>query len=77
MNLQREEWMTDAACAQVSPDLWFPGKNGDPNPAKKICGGCDVRAECLAYALRNNEDSGIWGGLSASQRAAYKKAAAA
>ncbi|WP_407672362.1 WhiB family transcriptional regulator [Parafrankia discariae] len=36
---------------------------GRPREAKRICSGCEVRAECLEYALENDERFGIWGGL--------------
>lgn len=36
--------------------------------AKNLCAGCPVRDECLSYALENDEQYGIWGGLTPSQR---------
>ncbi len=36
--------------------------------AKRICGECAVRGECLEYALRIREPHGIWGGLNESER---------
>ncbi|MGH7744327.1 MAG: WhiB family transcriptional regulator [Candidatus Dormibacteria bacterium] len=61
-------WHDNALCAQTDPEAFFPEK-GDPNmAAKKVCFRCDVRAECLEYALNNREHFGIWGGLSALQR---------
>ena len=41
--------------------------------AKKVCVGCDVRAECLEYALAHDERFGIWGGLSERERRKLKK----
>ncbi len=32
--------------------------------------GCEVRHECLEYALAHDERFGIWGGLSERERAA-------
>jgi hypothetical protein len=61
-----EPWMQDARCAQVSPDDFFPEK-GDrqaARDAKKICGSCPVRAQCLEFARRTNQRHGIWGGVS-------------
>ncbi|MDN5915126.1 MAG: WhiB family transcriptional regulator [Pseudonocardia sp.] len=40
----------------------------DSAPARAVCGGCPVRAECLEYALRVGEDFGIWGGLDEAER---------
>jgi WhiB family redox-sensing transcriptional regulator len=36
--------------------------------AKAICAMCDVRAECLDYALTIRELHGIWGGLTEAER---------
>ncbi len=66
--LQRPDWMGGALCAQIDPDLWFPEQGGTVRPAKELCGGCVVRAECLAYALAGDERFGIWGGLSERER---------
>jgi WhiB family redox-sensing transcriptional regulator len=35
--------------------------------------GCDVRGECLEYALEHDERFGIWGGLSERERRKFKK----
>jgi WhiB family redox-sensing transcriptional regulator len=70
-------WMRDALCAQSSPDLWFPeGSLHEVNAeARRICQRCPVIDECLAYALANNEDHGIWGGLAANERKLLKRRA--
>lgn len=36
--------------------------------AFQTCWGCPVREECLAYALEEREDFGIWGGIAARER---------
>lgn len=62
------DWMDDAACVGKPPEMFF-GAPGTEAAAKALCmGSCAVREECLDYALRNNEDHGVWGGLDASQR---------
>lgn len=73
--LPPERWMARAACATANPDAWFPEPGGSTVAVKKVCASCPVRAECLAYALRNGESEGVWGGLSARQlrRAREKK----
>lgn len=63
-----EDWQERALCAQVDPDAWFPEKGGSTREAKRICQGCDVRAECLEYALANTIRYGIWGGMSERER---------
>ena len=72
-----EDWTKDAACAQSDPDAWFPEKGGSTRQAKKICRSCDVIDECLAFALRNKERFGIYGGLSERERRPLMREAAA
>ena len=40
-----------------------------------MCLACEVRGECLEYALANDERFGIWGGLSERERRKLKKRA--
>jgi len=61
-------WQEKALCAETDPEAFFPEKGGSTREAKKICTGCEVRAECLEYALSNDERFGIWGGLSERER---------
>ncbi len=61
-------WRLDALCAETDPEAFFPEKGGSTREAKRVCTGCDVRAECLEYALANDERFGIWGGLSERER---------
>lgn len=53
----------------------FPEKGGSTREAKRVCVGCEVRVECLEYALANDERFGIWGGLSERERRKLKKRA--
>jgi WhiB family transcriptional regulator, redox-sensing transcriptional regulator len=68
-------WQTDALCAQTDPEAFFPEKGGSTRDAKKVCGACNVRAQCLEYALSNDERFGIWGGLSERERRRLRKRA--
>jgi len=61
-------WQVDALCAQTDPEAFFPEKGGSTRDAKRICTGCEVKAQCLDYALQNDERFGIWGGLSERER---------
>jgi WhiB family redox-sensing transcriptional regulator len=63
-----EDWTELALCSQIDPELFYPDKGGDTKPAKRICADCEVRAECLAYALQHGERFGVWGGLSERER---------
>ena len=66
-------WQSDALCAQTDPEAFFPEKGGSTRDAKKICATCEVRAQCLEYALQNDERFGIWGGLSERERRKLRK----
>ena len=68
-------WQTDALCAQTDPEAFFPEKGGSTRDAKKVCGACNVRSQCLEYALANDERFGIWGGLSERERRRLRKRA--
>ncbi|WP_179429924.1 WhiB family transcriptional regulator [Spelaeicoccus albus] len=68
-------WQDQALCAQTDPEAFFPEKGGSTREAKRVCSTCDVRAECLEYALANDERFGIWGGLSERERRKLKKRA--
>lgn len=68
-------WQSDSLCAQTDPEAFFPEKGGSTRDAKKICGSCEVRTECLEYALSNDERFGIWGGLSERERRKLRKRA--
>lgn len=68
-------WQSDALCAQTDPEAFFPEKGGSTRDAKRICTSCDVRAQCLEYALHNDERFGIWGGLSERERRKLKRRA--
>jgi WhiB family redox-sensing transcriptional regulator len=62
--------MSDARCAEVDPELFFPELDSlwRVAQAKKICGGCNVSEACLQYATDNKFKDGIWGGLSPTER---------
>jgi WhiB family redox-sensing transcriptional regulator len=68
-------WQERALCAQTDPEAFFPEKGGSTREAKKVCASCEVRAECLDYALANDERFGIWGGLSERERRKLKRRA--
>ena len=72
---EEPDWQERALCAQTDPEAFFPEKGGSTREAKRICSGCEVRAECLEYALANDERFGIWGGLSERERRRLRRAA--
>jgi WhiB family redox-sensing transcriptional regulator len=66
-------WQDQALCAQTDPEAFFPEKGGSTREAKRICVGCEVKQECLEYALMQDERFGIWGGLSERERRRLKR----
>ncbi|WP_329377594.1 WhiB family transcriptional regulator [Streptomyces sp. NBC_01716] len=68
MNAQLE-WSGRGACRAVDPDTLFV-QGQEQNRAKSVCLGCQVRTECLAYALDNREEFGVWGGMTERERRA-------
>lgn len=70
---QMPEWMERGVCGQTDPESFFPEKGGSTREAKAICERCPVAAECLDYAIDNDERFGIWGGLSERERRKVKK----
>jgi len=68
-------WQEQALCAQTDPEAFFPEKGGSTREAKRVCLSCEVRVECLEYALEQDERFGIWGGLSERERRRLKKRA--
>jgi WhiB family redox-sensing transcriptional regulator len=71
---EEPDWQERALCAQTDPEAFFPEKGGSTREAKRICSGCEVRAECLEYALAHDERFGIWGGLSERERRRLRRA---
>lgn len=64
-------------CASVGGDFWFPeredgGTNTEMVMAKSICRQCPHQVECAEWGIQN-EDFGIWGGLTESNRRAIRR----
>ena len=64
-----DDWAAEAACRTMDPDLLFV-QGAAQNRVKLICFGCPVRAECLADALDNQVEFGVWGGMTERERRA-------
>lgn len=74
--IDENHWRRDAACRSRPVYLFFPAR-GDHQTlaaAKKICGACFVRAECLQANL--DERDGVYGGLSGHERRTLREGAA-
>ncbi len=63
------DWTARAACLASDPDELFV-QGAEQNRAKALCRGCPVRTECLADALDNRVEFGVWGGMTERERRA-------
>jgi len=64
-----DDWALRAACRAEQPDQLFV-RGAEQNKAKQVCAGCPVRTECLAEALDNQIEWGVWGGMTERERRA-------
>jgi len=68
-----DNWKARAACRSMSPELFFPaGTTGvafeEITAAKEVCFSCDVRTDCLRFAVSSNQEFGVWGGTTEEER---------
>lgn len=61
-----EDWPLQAKCRGMNDALFPEGK--DQKRAKAVCMGCPVRPQCLAEALDNGIEWGVWGGMTERER---------
>lgn len=74
MSMAELEWQERGLCAQTDPEEFFPEKGGSTKAAKAVCVRCEVREECLEYALARDERFGIFGGYSERERRKLQRA---
>lgn len=60
-------WQAMGACRSAGNDTWFPDA-GHAAKALAGCSTCPVRRSCLAAALVDDEEHGVWGGTTEIQR---------
>lgn len=65
-------WMSRASCTRSHIDM-FPTDEVGRDHAKAVCEVCPVREPCGEYALNNDIDAGVWGGLSEADRRRIKR----
>ncbi|ALV37974.1 WhiB family transcriptional regulator [Streptomyces sp. NPDC101209] len=63
------DWSEQGLCRKADPDALFV-EGAEQNRAKALCNGCIVRTECLAYALDQRIEFGVWGGMTERERRA-------
>jgi WhiB family transcriptional regulator, redox-sensing transcriptional regulator len=67
-------WRDSASCLSVPAELFFPEPQGaSAVPALRVCGTCEVRAECLTEHM--DEQDGIYGGTTPNDRVRLREAA--
>lgn len=66
------QWAESGACRNTDPDALFV-QGAAQNRAKNVCLSCVVRTECLADALDNRIEFGVWGGMTERERRALLK----
>lgn len=64
-----QDWAASASCRDIEPDTLFV-RGAEQHQAKAICSGCPVKLECLAEALDNEIEWGVWGGMTERERRA-------
>jgi len=64
-----EDWAAVAACQGSRPDELF-AQGAQQHRVKQVCVTCPVRTECLAEALDNRIEWGVWGGMTERERRA-------
>jgi WhiB family transcriptional regulator, redox-sensing transcriptional regulator len=68
-------WQLQGRCRGLPSEVFFPetvsryGVRRREEDAKRICLDCPVLAKCRDYALRTPELHGVWGAMSAGERA--------
>jgi len=67
-----EQWALQGACIDAEPDALFV-RGAAQQLAKQVCMSCPVIAECLADALDNRTEFGVWGGMTERERRALLK----
>jgi WhiB family transcriptional regulator, redox-sensing transcriptional regulator len=72
------DWRAAGACLSADPDLFYPVATGTVavvqiRKAQQICAGCQVRHECLDFAVRTGEAHGVWGGTTPEERTRFRR----
>lgn len=66
--MSKFDWMDDALCKEVGPDLFLSDNTYDSKVAKKVCHRCVVVSACLSWAIENPEIQGVLGGTTQKER---------
>jgi WhiB family redox-sensing transcriptional regulator len=61
-------WQEHASCRTIPVELFFPLVEQEAEDAKAICQACQVREQCLEFAIDAGERFGVWGGFTPQER---------
>lgn len=67
------DWLAQARCQDRDAEIFFVRGAAKARRAQNICGSCTVRQECLEYAMSEEIEFGVWGGLTERQRRALAR----
>ena len=72
------DWRAAGACVTADPDLFFPvsgrgASAAQAERARRVCAGCQVRSQCLAFAMQTKSAEGIWGGTTPEERSRIRR----
>lgn len=69
--IREGHWTASASCGagRMAPDALFV-EGSAQREVRAVCAACPVRLECLADALDNRMDFGVWGGMTERERRA-------
>lgn len=74
LDLRPPEWQERAACQDIGFELYFTDISGtrssEERAAQKACETCEVRSQCLQFAVDNRIEYGVYGGMTARPRRA-------
>lgn len=69
MEFDQGDWRVRASCRDEDPDQLFV-RGAEQRKVRIVCLSCPVRTECLAEALDNRIEFGVWGGMTERERRA-------
>ena len=78
---EQGDWWRSAACQEADPEMFFPvspaGRGRDEAArAKAFCAACQVRRQCLQFALATHQAHGVWGGTTDEERRRHRRSRA-
>lgn len=76
--MKTEKWIDSALCKgrntnDFYPEMGVKGAAKQVREIKQICKQCSVILECLDFAIENEENFGIWGGMTPKERSRIRR----